>query len=157
MPTLRLALALVSAAALLAACGGDDLEAASEELREMEQRVEQARARVGSREADARAADDALREAREALDRAEEKLRSARERVAKQVDDAKLFRAVQKRLLDDARLRDVAISARVQQQVVTLEGEVATPQQKQRAEEIAARTTGVETVINQIEVRAAEE
>jgi len=159
MPSYRSPWLLVVACALLvAACGGDGgLEAASEQLAQMEQKVEAARTRVEAREAEARSAEQALKEARDTLAQVEKQLADARARVAKQANDAVLFRSVQQRLLDDAKLRGVAISARVQKRVVTLEGSVPSEELKTRAEQVAAQTTGVETVVNQIAVRAPAE
>jgi len=151
-------LLVVFCVALLAACGGDDgLEAASQELAQMEQKVQAAQAQVEAREAEARSAEDALKDARDVLAKAEKQLAEARARVAKQANDAVLFRNVQQRLLDDGKLRGVAVSARVQKRVVTLEGTVPSEELKTRAEQVAAQTTGVETVVNQIAVRAPTE
>jgi osmotically-inducible protein OsmY len=145
---------LVAAAALLAACGGGGLEEASEEQKAMQSKVAEARTRVEARQQEAEQAHRALEQARKDLEAAEQRLAAARAEVAKEANDAVLFRSVQQRLLDAGELEGVAISARVQKRVVTLEGSVPSETLKMRAEEIAANTTGVETVINQIAVRA---
>lgn len=149
-------LVALATAFLLSACGGDDgLEAASEELSEIQEEVAEARAAVEERKAKADEAEEALEAARETLARAEAKLAEARADVAKAANDAVLFRTVQQRLLDDSRLEGVAISARVQKRVVTLEGSVPSEELKRRAEKVAADTTGVATVVNQITVQVA--
>ncbi len=151
---------LVSSLLMLAAlagagCGDDGLEAVSAQLAEIESEVERARTEVERSDAQASQAGDALEQAREALEEAEQRLADARQRVAKAASDAAVFRAVQQRLLDEADLKGVAISARVQRRTVTLEGSVPNETLKKRAQEVASGATGVETVINQITVDVA--
>lgn len=143
---------------LLVACGGeDDLAAASAEVAQIEQEVAEARTAVEEAEAEAATANEVVVAARATLEAAEARLAGAREQVAKQANDAVVFHAVQRRLLDDSDLEGVAISARVQKRIVTLDGSVPNETLKKRAEEVAAGTTGVETVINQITVEVAAE
>ena len=136
-------------------CGDDGLEAVSAQLAEIESEVEQARMEVERSDTEASKAGDALERAREALEEAEQRFADARKRVAKAASDAVVFRAVQQRLLDEADLEGVAISARVQRRTVTLEGSVPNELLKKRAQEVALDATGVETVINQITVDVA--
>ncbi len=146
---------LMLAALAGAGCGDDGLEAVSAHLAEIESEVEQARMDVERSDAQASQAGDALERARASLEEAEQRLADARERVAKAANDAVVFRAVQRRLLDEEDLEGVAISARVQRRTVTLEGSVPNETLKKRAQEVASGATGVETVINQITVDVA--
>ncbi|MGH0030155.1 MAG: BON domain-containing protein [Myxococcota bacterium] len=149
------ALCALLASLLLAACGGEDsLEAAREQLAQIKQEVADAEEEVRMREENAAKANEALETARKTLAEARRRLAEADTAVAQAAKDPVLFRAVQQRLLDAPELEGLAVSARVQNRVVTLEGSVPDEAEKARAEEIAAGTTGVETVVNQIRVTA---
>lgn len=103
----------------------------------------------------AEAAEKKLAKARSQLDSAEASAVKARAQVAEWADDATVFRAVQKHLLDEKSLRDAAVSARVQGGVAYLEGNVPNESQRERAVEIARETPGVIDVQSQITVRSA--
>ena len=57
--------------------------------------------------------------------------------------DAALFRSVQRRLLDDEELEDLAVAAEAAKGVITLRGTVPDQETRARAEEIARATPGV--------------
>ena len=154
-------LAVFTAALLsLAACGGDQaeekLEEASRYLAKAREAVEEARLDVEERQADAQAAQEELAVAREALREAEEELSGFEAKVDLNATDAVLFRSVQKRLLEDGDLEDVAIAARVDKGVVSLSGAVPEAELRDRAVEIARSTPGVTSVESRIQVKKPE-
>jgi osmotically-inducible protein OsmY len=132
------------------ACGGEDgeaqLERATEALDRARAAVETAREDVEERGAAAEEATRGLDQARDRLATARRKLAEVEEQIDLTATDAVLFRSVQKRLLDDARLQDVAIVANVDKGVVTLKGNVARAGQRDRAVEIADSVPGVSSV-----------
>lgn len=152
---LRFASAMTApvALALLVACGDDGLERARERLAQMEARVERAREAYQERRREVDEAEGALEKARRELEEAEKRLAEARTEIAERADDALLFREVQRLLLEDDDLEQVAIAARVSERVVTLEGDVPTEALKKRAGEVAREVAGVERVVNRIAVQ----
>ena len=152
------AIAAVAAIAL-ATCSAEDpekefeeasaaAEAARVELEEAKAQVEEERERVQAAQVDLDAAESTRREV-------ELRLAEAESRVARAATDDVLFGAVQRRLHEDADLEDVAISARVQRGVVTLDGVVAAAELRDRAVEIARNTPGVSRVESRIQVPVA--
>ena len=115
------------------------LEEASAQAERVARDVETARGLVERREGELKDAMAALEEAREELAAIETELAEARKNVEEAVSDNDLFRTVQQALLEDPDLEAHAISARVKQRVVTLEGTVPEEAIKTRAEAIAAR------------------
>jgi len=151
------ALALGLGVALVGAAGcGDDAthrwEAAKEELAEARDGVREAESKVEARREALREAEAVLAKAREREREARAHLDEAREKVSKEATDAVLFRAVQKRLLEDEKLEGVAVSAQVSDGVVTLRGEVPDPKLRDRALEIARGVPGVVEVRSEIRV-----
>jgi osmotically-inducible protein OsmY len=145
------------AAALVAlACGGSepevDLEEASQAVEEARAQVEKARETVQARESEVKKAQERLAEARSALREAESEFAQRETVVNRSATDAVLFRAVQKRLLEDDDLSEVAIAARVSKGVVTLSGSVPNAKLRDQAVEVARTTPGVATVESRIEV-----
>jgi osmotically-inducible protein OsmY len=145
------------AAALVAlACGGSepevDLEEASQAVEEARAQVEKARETVQARESEVKKAQERLAEARSALREAESEFAQRETVVNRSATDAVLFRAVQKRLLEDDDLSEVAIAARVSKGVVTLSGSVPNAKLRDQAVEVARTTPGVTTVESRIEV-----
>jgi len=69
--------------------------------------------------------------------------------------DEVLFRAIQKRLLEDGDLASVAIAAHVNNGLVTLSGNVPDAKIRDRAVLVARETPGVQRVETQIQVVAA--
>jgi len=75
--------------------------------------------------------------------------------VEKHTTDDAVFRAVQKRLLEDEGLEHVAISARVHNGAVTLSGTVPDEQTRDLAAEVARSALGVVDVNSQITMASA--
>lgn len=124
----------------------DDLEGAREEVRKAEEKVD-------SRREALREAEAALAEARQREAKAQEKVDEARADVSEEATDEVLFRAVQKRLLEDETLEDVAISAQVRDGVVILRGTVPDAELRDRAVQVARSVPGVAGVESEIRVR----
>jgi osmotically-inducible protein OsmY len=97
-------------------------------------------------------AQERLEEARAALREAESEFAQREAVVSRSATDAVLFRAVQKRLLEDEDLSEVAIAAGVSKGVVTLSGSVPNAKLRDQAVEIARATPGVGRVESRIEV-----
>lgn len=155
---MRLKAILVGLATLLAAlaCGGSDpevdLEQASKAVEEVRAEVEKAREMVEAREREAKRAQEQLAEARSALREAESRLAQREAVVDRSATDTVLFRSVQKRLLEDEDLSEVAIAARVSKGAVTLSGSVPDAKLRDQAVEIARTTPGVASVESLIAV-----
>lgn len=150
-------LAVFAAALLaLAACGGngaeEELEEASRGLAEAREAVGEARREVEERQAEVQAAQDELAAARAALREAEARLSGFEAKVDLNATDVVLFRSIQKRLLTDGALEDVAIEARVDKGVVSLSGAVPDAELRDRAVEIARSTPGVTSVESRIQI-----
>ena len=153
---LKAILASLATALVALACGGSDpevdLEQASQAVEEARVQVEQARETVEMRESEVKEAEDQLAEARSVLREAESEFAQREAVVNRSATDAVLFRAVQKRLLEDDDLSKVAIAARVSKGVVTLSGSVPNAKLRDQAVEIARATPGVGSVESRIEV-----
>ena len=117
--------------------------------------VEIASATVQEREAEVQEAQQRLSEARVALKKAQQTVAARKATVDKSATDAVLFRTVQKQLLRDEKLQDVAISASVVNGTVTLTGNVADAAQRDLAIELARTTPGVANVESRIRVPVA--
>jgi len=153
----RIAFRVGLAVVLVALACGDsdpelDLEQASQALAEARVQVEKARETVQARESEAQEAQAQLAEARSVLREAESEFAKREAVVNRSATDAVLFRAVQKRLLEDDDLSKVAIAARVSKGVVTLSGGVPNAKLRDRAIEVARETPGVVSVESLIEV-----
>jgi osmotically-inducible protein OsmY len=139
-----------------AGCGGESqeqaLEKATATLAAAREAVEEARAVVESRQQAVDEARGELEAAASELREREKALREAESRVGLKATDATLFRSVQRRLLEDEALDDLAIAARVTKGVVTLQGIVPDEQARSRAEELVLATPGVVNVENRIEL-----
>ena len=108
-------------------CGDDEearLEELSQELGSLREGLPETARRVAERETTAKAAQDELAEARGALRESERRIAEIEKEVGAHATDPLLFRMIQKQLLEDDDLEDVAISARVEHGVVTLSGVV---------------------------------
>jgi osmotically-inducible protein OsmY len=142
-------------------CGGESQEEALEEATAVliaeREAVQQAREKVDARQQAVDQAQSELEAAKEELRIQEQELREAEARVGLKATDATLFRSVQRRLLDDEALEELAIAVQVSKGVVTLLGTAPDPDDRARAEEVARTTPGVVTVNNRIEVTAAPE
>jgi len=151
--------AVLVVAALAAGCdGGDeaDFRLAAQALTAARESVEQAQRAVEERRARLEVSQAELAEAERQLREAEERLREAESRVDLKATDAALFRAVQKRLLEDERLRHVAIDADVRRGVVELRGSVPDERTAAAALEVARSVPGVMRVENRVNVAGAE-
>ncbi len=137
-------------------CGGEDqveaLERASERLAVARKAVEDAQLHVDRQAEAVDSANEKLKQAYEVLHTAEQKLADTEDEIDLRATDAVLFRLIQKRLLDDDDLEDVAISARVSKGVVTLSGTVPNEELRERAIDIARDTPGVVSVESRIEI-----
>jgi osmotically-inducible protein OsmY len=152
------AILLTAALALQLACGSDpeeELLEASQAADAARERVESARKTVEARETEVKQAQERLTEARDALREAQKVVAEREQTVDRNATDAVLFRAVQKRLLEDRQLEDVAVAAKVTDGVVTLSGSVPNAKLSDRAALIASETPGVESVVNRIQVAVA--
>jgi osmotically-inducible protein OsmY len=141
------------------ACGGSDpaadLERASRAVDEARSRVGSAREVVTARESEAREAKKRLAEAQTAFREAQSELSESEAAVDRNATDAVLFRTVQKRLLEEGDLANVAIAASVTNGTVTLSGSVPNGKLRDRAVEVARATPGVQNVQSRIEVPVA--
>ena len=148
--------AAISAGALLLGCGASDpevdLERASKAADETRSEVEIAAEKVKQREAEVKQAQDKLVEARAALRKIEEELAKREAKVDRSATDDVLFRAVQKRLLEDGDLASVAIAAHVNNGLVTLSGNVPDAKLRDRAALVARETPGVQRVESHVQV-----
>jgi osmotically-inducible protein OsmY len=93
-----------------------------------------------------------LSKAKDQLKTARQKVKKAQQQVAQVVSDDVLFRALQKKMLDNDTFSDAAISVSVANRVVTLNGSVPDQDTKHKAGQIAQQQTGVAKVKNQLEV-----
>ncbi len=138
-------------------CGGSEeaqLEALSAQLDELRAAVESAQGVVEEKEQGVAESESQLADARAKLAEAEEALAALEREAGAAATDPVLFRLVQKRLLEDAALEDVAVAALVENGVVSLSGEVPTAELRTRAGEIAQDVPGVASVENRIRVLA---
>ena len=124
---------------------GNDLDAAQKQARETGQdleakqkRLDEARKQVG--------------EDRQAAAQAEARVEAARAEVSRYATDPIVFREVERRLLDDRKLVDTAVSVRVVQGVVTLTGNVPSAELRAHAGELAETSPGVVKVVNDVQV-----
>jgi osmotically-inducible protein OsmY len=154
--TLVALFALSTLLLVTAGCGGDSQEQALEEATAAvvakREAVQEARETVDARQQAVDEAREELEAAKDELRIREQALREAESHVGLKATDAALFRSVQRRLLDDEELEDLAIAAEAAKGVVTLRGTVPDQETRVRAEEIAGETPGVVAVENEIEV-----
>jgi osmotically-inducible protein OsmY len=155
MKTLLLA-TLAALATIGLACGEPDPEEllgeATRGVAEAKRGVEQAQAAVEREEDALEKAQGKLADAVDELGEAEDELKAAKDRLAAVADDTYLFRAVQTALLAEPELDGLAISASVEERVVTLHGRVPKLALRKKAGEIARSTLGVESVDNKVTV-----
>jgi hyperosmotically inducible periplasmic protein len=85
--------------------------------------------------------------------KAAEKTAEAVGTAGEKVTDASLTTRVKSGFGDDPLLKDTAVQVQTVNRVVTLKGTVPSAEAKTRAGEIAARTSGVTRVVNDLEVR----
>ena len=147
-------------APFLAACFGVGCEplpeakydAATRKLSKAERAVLRKEVTLQASEARAREAQERVERDRKALIDARQELANAEGRLGELATDEVLFRAIQRRLLDDAALRESAISVEVREGRVTLSGRVSDAKLRVRAVESVAGARGVKGVDDRIQV-----
>ena len=156
--TLRMGTAGLVLSLALAGCGDtsveEELVKAEEVLGEVRGDVLDAREAVEAKEGALESARADLEQARAALSEAEAQLTQAESAVDLQATDALLFRGIQRKLLTEDRLEQVAIRVEVNKGVVTLRGSVPDPETREAAIEIAREFPGVASVNDGISVQA---
>ena len=140
----------------LGGCGDtsdeERLTQANAVLREAREAVRSAREEVQTKEQGVEAATAELEKARAALHEVEQELANAESQVDLNATDALLFRAIQRKLLEDDRLEGLAIRADVKKGAVTLRGSVPDEETNEAALEIVRAFPGVVSVDSQLEV-----
>jgi osmotically-inducible protein OsmY len=68
----------------------------------------------------------------------------------KQLSDDAIYDLVKRRLANDPDVKGGALQIEVKQRVVTLRGKLETGKQKQKADKLARKVSGVKQVINEI-------
>jgi osmotically-inducible protein OsmY len=114
------------------------VDAAQEVVTERQTEVANAQTRLAEAQSDVRTAEQELARLEAAVDR--------------DAVDTVLFREVQKRLLEDDALSNVAIAASVKNGVVSLSGNVDNERLRDRAVQVAGQPEGVERVESRIEI-----
>ncbi len=130
------------------------LQAATEAFEETRFEVEEATAELALREEELAMAQAARDEAAERVREGERSLADARAQVGLHATDELLFRKVQQALLEDETLADVAVSARVDDGVVTLLGKVPDEGTRERAISVARNVPGIAEVNSRLTVPA---
>jgi osmotically-inducible protein OsmY len=159
-PVLSLAVLFALSTLILAAvgCGGDSqeqkLQEATAAVEAKQEAVQEAREEVEARQQVVDEARKKLEEAESELRTREQALRDAQSQVGLTATDATLFRSVQRRILDDPELDDLAVAVQASKGVITLQGAVPDEDARARAEEVARATPGVLNVENRVEVVA---
>ena len=157
---LRTVLTAALAGVVVTGCGEPTqeelLQAATDALAVAEAEVEEASAELALREEELALAQAARDQAAERLRDGERTLAESREQVGLHATDGLLFRKVQQALLEDEELKDVAVSARVDDGVVTLTGEVPDDATRERANAVARAVPGVAEVKTLLQVPAPE-
>lgn len=100
---------------------------------------------------------DKLAQARERLSEAQARLQQAESRIQKRATDTVLFRAVQKKMLDEEAFPGAAIAVSVSRAQVTLTGTVPSEKMQEKAVRVAADHPGVVSVDNQLQVETESE
>ncbi len=152
----RWAIAGIISATLAIGCAEEDpvaaIAKANAAVAAQEDVVEVAEQLVITRQKEVIEAQENLAEAKGKVRTEESKLARLESEVDRGAMDTVLFRSVQKRLLDDAQLSQVAIVAGVEKGVVTLSGSVENSKLRDRAIEVAGGTKGVKSVQSRIAV-----
>ncbi len=157
---LQMGMAALVLSTALAGCGDtsveEELVRAEGILRETRGAVLEAHEEVQTREKALETAGVDLNQARRALSEAEAQLAQAESAVDLQATDALLFRGIQRKLLEEERLEQVAIRVEVNKGVVTLHGSVYDPESRTTAIEIARDFPGIASVEDRIDIRTAD-
>lgn len=171
-PVQRKSLMGISAVSLvlaLAACDrADDRTAATHESATTrteqvarDSREEPREAARGARDETRQAARETRQETREAtasadaaMDRAAQDTRAMGAAAARKVDDASITAKVNAELARDKELSAIRVDVDTRDGVVTLTGPIPTASAKERAAEVANKIKGVESVNNQLTIKA---
>ena len=132
------------------------LQAATEAYEEAKLETDEASAALALREEELAMAQTARDEAAERLREGERARSDARTQVGLHATDELLFRKIQQALLEDEALADVAVSAQVEDGVVTLTGEVPSEALRTHAALVAEAVPGVAEVRTLLTVPAPE-
>ena len=151
---------LVMALALLAAgaCSEDPeqkLRKAAEHLDDAQEDAQKAQKRLKAEKQVLEDAREQMAKDRQTAAAAQGQVAAAEAEVRLYATDEAVFREVQRRLLDDSKLLDTAVSVQVSQGVVTLTGSVTTAALRARAGELAKTSPGVVSVVNDVQVAGA--
>jgi osmotically-inducible protein OsmY len=156
MPSVLRSLLILLPLALMMGCGEPTqeelLEAATEALGAAELESDDASSALAQREEELALAQSARDEAAERVREGERSLSEARAQVGLHATDDLLFRTVQQALLEDSVLADVAISAKVEDGVITLTGDVPSEAIRSHATLLAEGVPGVAEVRSQLTV-----
>ena len=150
-------MAVLLACAVCIACGGSpdqDLQAATRDVSEARAELKASTVKLEEREKALEAARVERDKARAQVAEAQKRVDAAQKELETYATDGTVFRAVQKRLLEDKGLESVAIAARVENGIVSLSGVVPNQRMRDRASAVARETPGVADVNNQIVVKA---
>lgn len=154
MSTPRTALCLAVLALFVISCSEptaeEKLASAEETLRAAEDLRDRAMEARKRREAELAAANEALDAARTRAQDAQDKVEELERMIQQLATDDLLFRKVQSALLDDRELAATAISAEVEDGVVTLTGSAPDEEARAHAAEVAGSILGVRNVRSNI-------
>ena len=151
-------LAMAFAPLAAGACSEDPeqkLRKAGEHLEGAQEDAQKAQKRLKAEEQVLKDAHKQMAKDRQAADAAQGRVAAAEAEVRLYATDEAIFREVQRRLLDDSKLLDTAVSVQVKKGVVTLTGSVTTAALRTRAGELAKTSPGVVSVVNDVQVASA--
>lgn len=131
------------------------LRDAGKELAAAQEDAQNAKQKLGDEQKQLEETKMRLEKDRQAASDAQQRVATAQAEVRLYGTDEIVFREVQRRLLDDSKLQDTAVSVGVNQGVVTLTGDVARDEFRTRAGELAKGSPGVVSVVNEIQVGGA--
>lgn len=161
-PKLATGLVLILITGGLAACGGGSERSAEQMLNDAQQALRDARNDVLEASERLKEKEEALAVAKVEVEKAREQVHTAQaqlDSVEKTVDlkatDGLLFRAIQRKLLDDERLEEAVVSVHVDKGLVTLRGQVPSDEEKEIAVEIARQVPGVASVTSELKLAPA--
>lgn len=149
----------VTGTLMMSGCGNDAQERyddATEALEKARESRNEARENLQAKQDELQALQDKLNKAEEKLEDAREDLRQAEANVNKNVTDEVLFRSIQRKLLNEERFGEAAISVGVSDRVVTLTGTVPDARTHKAALKVASGQSGVKEVVDFLEVTGAD-
>ena len=137
------------------ACSEDPeekLRDAGKQLDAAQKDAQKAQQRLGTDQQKLEQAHKQVSDDRQAVTDEQASVGDANENMRRYATDDIVFREVQRRLLDDSKLVDTAVSVQVSDGVVTLTGDVPNAELRTRAGKLAETSTGVVKVVNNIQV-----